>query len=76
MTISILVPQVIVYFKVLGSVFALVTGIVFPCNFQTVMIVWKIGTSNSVFYLFFVLVVVLCALGIASTSTLLLPFFN
>ena len=33
MCIAILVPQVIIYFKVLGSVFALLTGIVFPCKF-------------------------------------------
>lgn len=73
LSVATVVPEVLHYFKLLGSVFSVLLAVVFPSKSYVVMMLWKVEPSLCLRLGYLLPAVLICGLGAACTLTFFLP---
>lgn len=73
LSVAAVVPEVLHYFKLLGSVFSVLLAVVFPSKSYLVMMFWKLQPSLGLRVGYLLPASIIVGLGAACTSTFFLP---
>ena len=76
LSVAVIVPEVLHYFKLLGSVFSVLLAVVFPSKSYVVMMFWKVQPSLGLRLSYLLPASVIVGLGAACTLTFFLPSSN